>query len=385
MNATRVLVLTVMVLLCVAPAAPGRDDGETVAALRDAYDTFLDQSSFVGHFESWNGSAGSLEGAVAGRFRTDTVDGVADVRTGLIVKEGPRMRLRAIPALPPVALGGGRIRGPVPFDQSAAGDVAVTYFLKVDAGRGETLNQLIAGLREGVPGRTAGRKSGSLLTPITFGGGAKLVNPFDLDLHGTASVRDESVRTEHDRIVVARTYRFSDDQGMFVKQETTWRTDFDRPVLVRIRSEDHTGPPKYRPIVSVRVAEDLVEIGGLMVARTVRSAVAHPQHRGTVRVEEWRSPDLGDRPPNDEDFAVPLDDDARILGLANPPTGADRRLNPVRMTTDDLSLGVHATPTFHVVERNLAAQGPDWSAWLLIVTAVAGLAAATLWVKRRWA
>ena len=79
------------------------------------------------------------------------------------------------------------------------------------------------------------------------------------------------------------------------------------------------------------------ESGGIMVPSVVRSvdgpAAVWGEEKDFWFVSEWKSEDIGDRTPSDQDFAVKLDPEIPVRGMASVPPGNIYNIN--RITADD--------------------------------------------------
>ena len=79
------------------------------------------------------------------------------------------------------------------------------------------------------------------------------------------------------------------------------------------------------------------ESGGIMVPSVVRSvdgpAAVWGEEKDFWFVSEWKSEDIGDRTPSDQDFAVKLDPEIPVRGMASVPPGNIYDIN--RITADD--------------------------------------------------
>ena len=349
---------------------------EEVTFVRAAYDRYLDDAEYVGDFVIRIGEADSLEDGAAGRFTPGRLGGTTFELRGVVAKSGDRVRVRAVPNIAP-KLRGNRLEGDYPFDQSAAGEITVTWYLPFAGENGQIEHDyVVVEPHRGTPGRTAGAPSVHLPSPVTITGGAKVLNPFDWD--GETTLRGYAVETRDGRLRVRSTYEFP-GVGRYEKT-TVWRTDGEEPVLERVETADYTGPKDAPPLEDLIVASDFVRSGGLLVPRVVRRVDKHAN--GRVEVREFVSENLGERLPTDDDFVVAPDEGTSIIGLAETPAGPDVRLDPAAIRVADLSEEIAPRP-LDIVQRNLDARRPwlPWLAWGLALSAAA--AAVAVVIRRR--
>ena len=353
-----------------------------MATIRAGYDSWLNDGAFVTDYTVRYGRAEDFEAALAGDFEPRVVDGKPFTLRGRVAKQGDRMRVFAEPSVPPEILAGGSLRGLWAFDESAAGDVTVTRFLPTTETSAQKLNYAEAATRAGVPGHTAGRLSGGVLSPITFGGGIWMTNPFDLD--EMASVTAQSVTADADRVTVRQTYDLS---GKPFRQTAVWdvaASPSGLPRLLGLDIEDETGRPGTLQ-VSRSLAGEFVETPTGPVPGLLRQAVGRNGARD-VEVTEWRATNGGAglrTEPVADDFRVPVPDGVPIYGLIDPPTGTGRSLSPLDLTPAALRETADL-PRLEVVPRNLAAAA-GWGptvAWAAVAAAAAGIVA-VLWRRRR--
>ncbi len=83
--------------------------------------------------------------------------------------------------------------------------------------------------------------------------------------------------------------------------------------------------------------KEWTEACGILVPSVVRSvdgpAAVWGEEKDFWFVSEWKSEDIGDRTPSDQDFAVKLDPEIPVRGMASVPPGNIYDIN--RITADD--------------------------------------------------
>lgn len=96
-----------------------------------------------------------------------------------------------------------------------------------------------------------------------------------------------------------------------IMRRLTIRTDVSPPVVVRIEDDRRTGDTEI-PMYIVELS-DFVQCEGGIVAR--RAVTIRMSPDGTCSADLWRSSDLGDRPPTQNDFVLPITKQTKFYGL----------------------------------------------------------------------
>jgi hypothetical protein len=137
-----------------------------------------------------------------------------------------------------------------------------------------------------------------------------------------------------------------DHLDVILRREGTWKqyrkigvwTGATPPVVTAI--DEVQTDPKGKVFESHHRFSDFKRCPGGMVARHVRAVFSGGD--GKVRVQEWRSPDLGNVQPTKNDFVVILTPRTSISNLKDPPTSdaQPRALDVTRLTDADLGMPI---------------------------------------------
>lgn len=213
--------------------------------------------------------------------------------------------------------------------------------------------------------------------PFNWGGGRDGSELVRLGQRSSKSV--ETVDSEHLAVTMVL--------GGESTSTTTYRLVFwmkpTIPVIVRKEIVERLGgETKFE---SVGIASDFVKCGAAMMARRIRY-VGGPvtdirSNESGFLTKEWWSSDLGDRPPNDEDFVITIPSGVEVKGLRDLPTRFPWRLDLSELKVSDLA--PTANDEAQVATRWTGATGR----WRIGATAVGALlltvVAFLLWRRRR--
>lgn len=335
-----------------------------VAVLAAARDDWLERSQWFCHYEAVRANAASLDAALAGNWLKGTVEGRA---TGLHVKRGRAIRCTQAFEGGAVQVAPNEVRN-ISCDESISNDVGLEY-LPQQTGIGA--QTMIEFRNSSVQGRQPFNLIGvsDTLSPVQFFG-ASAANPiraFDRP-NGRPDLADvREVDSEH--LEVHLMHRVGD-----VEQHARIRfwMEPSPPVIDAAEIVDLVGGE--RQAGTAWGMYEFVDAGGVMVPRIVRAAVRNVNTETSWNVHQWRSKDLGERLPTDDDFAVKIPAGVRVRGLLKPPPQEEEKtLNVLKIAVADITSSVAIPePT-----------GQRWKLWL--AGTVAGLVVLLLvWQLRRW-
>jgi len=370
MHAKNVAVMSIAVVLCahcerVCFAAPPHGASEdTVRALRDAVLQWTRVVSFHCKWEMSVARFESVEEALDGRLFDRQVK-----QTGVFHKLGDRYRFSIAYSDPYVLEGSSATNAPV--DEMGGPQVGVSFHMPAQeyAGSAMAFAPTVAGT-----GPAQELMCRRLMGPLNVGGG-QVGEP--LRLNGAAdNMKTEVSDIDAEHLQVS----FSDVRGPERRAYTVvlWMAT-DTPTVERssLVSQFASGLTNS----SYSRAMDFVACPGGLVARRIVSV--HVVGGGSVPKQtqafEWRSADLGDVAPTEEDFVMEVPETVFIHGLVRPPPmGTKRLLDLNALGPDDL-----APPGPIFPEPSEAKNGPSRSPRAMLVAglgAAVGLALCAYWL-----
>lgn len=313
----------------VAPEA-----GVLVNTLRAGLEQWVEEVQFSCHYELIKGFAATAHDGIAGVTGMNLTD---ERVSGVFNKSEAWVRHSLLYTTPPVKLrdleGGQMEVRHVDVDEVSNGELLLAH--RPEMLKGSPLAMFSSGnVAKASPGPfVAGTGSKGVLSPLSVGANApgKTLEVRPGASNVTMAVKQQD--SDHLTVDIAYTYNGYD----YTKSVEFW-TAPSPPVVIR-SSMLMAGPDggRYEEIVA---ASQFVKCPGGMVAQTVTSVSTNPRPIHPELpwfVVRWTSKDLGERPPTDADFEVPVVKGTRIHGLRVPRRGiVDGRLSLRHISIADL-------------------------------------------------
>jgi hypothetical protein len=325
---------TVWLLLCAIGSGPSESDRAIAETLRAAVEQWQREVAFRSTYRLRSGLAGSLEAALRGEINPK-LGGGPSMRfeaTGVFHKQGPNLRCSINFVGGPLMLSPAKSDQPPPllnrpWDEASDGRVQVSYYapttLRPPKGTYASVAQVEKRRRE-TPSMAAGYFTETYINPLR-----PWANPHDdpfgvLPLAGVKTVDAEHVEVASQE---------KSESGIEKHWGVLYWTKPSPPVVQKVSLELVFSDGQRAEMFSV--LSDFKQCPGGMVARRV--LLANPSTPNLVSVEEWRSPDLGERPPSSEDFAITVAPTTIVHGFKDEPRNAKiRRLEPSKIQLADL-------------------------------------------------
>jgi hypothetical protein len=316
-------------VLAATPAAePPFDDAAAIEALAALIDTWEARVAFKCHFRRRLMSCRSLEDALEGRGGQLADKVFPDGAEGWFYKLGRKARYGVDYHAPPRELGnlaGSNLPFPtearavtnVSFDEVTDGRLEARFEPK----RGNYGDAAWITVRPEKRKATAcaGVRSSAWISPLTPLN-SDVPNLLRLYPPGNGEPVSPDVATIRDlndgRIEVSLHKIFSSPAGVRQTRRVVIWTEPPLPVVERVH--DTIELPDGKTLEHHLRLDDFRPCGGGMVARRVRHIVPSKLRDGepTYMVVEWRSDDLGDVAPVEEDFVLTLGEATSVIGLA---------------------------------------------------------------------
>lgn len=346
------LSLTCIVFCLIAPRATGvceaADDAPTVEALAVLIDEWQAAASFKCHFRRRLLRCSSVDAVLNGNG-VEIPDEVFPAKAkGWLYKLGPKARLGVDYDAPPRELGPSDIPG-IP-ERSVAKAVTNVSFdevgnaqfeIRFEPRRGDFGDAAWIAVKPANRRSIAapGQRSTAWINPLTPLN-SDVPNPLRFYEPGNSDSLAPDAATlrevSRDRIEVILKKHILSLQATESRSVVLW-TKTSLPVVERI--DNTIDLPDGRRIEDHVALSDFCNCSGAMVARVVRHAIPAPPRDGQAgfTLVEWRSDDLGNDAPTDDDFVIELGEQTMIIGFAKPiPRGGIRKLNIDEIKLDDL-------------------------------------------------
>lgn len=381
MNAIRRLLagvrwLTFMALLSL-PCGSATADETLLDTLKAAHESWLVETEFRSTYEYLSGSGKSIDDYLSGRITAP----VLAERGEFHKRRGAIRHTKRFPTSPrddSPQRNGSQVSF-VPRDSVCGSELQIELFDRPDRHAAAVAIVTEAPRKYG-SAPVQGSWMSNAFGPLCLWGGIYR-DPFDIfpDTGQNASLSRDArpVDATHVEVIV----RGEDAVRTHYKRLVFW-TDPAPPVIIEVEmSETRIGAdlPSFR---SVARASEFVDCPGGKVARIVRSAFVHD---GKVIGSEWRSKDLGVRPPSDSDFMVVVPHYARVAGVNNPPpTGNVRRIPLDMFKVSDLKVPRDPEPLLAPTGFPSRFARPLWGllAVLGLVLIACGVVALRAWRSR---
>jgi hypothetical protein len=342
-------------------------DAETAAALKAGHLEWLKEVSVVCDFVVMFGEADSEEKAQSLPTERMSVYG-----KGLFVKDGETVRCRFQPEAPveiqTTGDSGAETRQNVPHDEVSNGWANVRFEVP---NRGTEFGFLAVAAKSDISGADryqAGPQVNDVLTPLYIAG-RKFAEPYSIvgDSSKGQAVTLRVVSEEPGSVIVECSLEAG---GWTQRRRIQFWTEHELPVIREV--EDlATNKQSSHWIKSKTEGQDFVQTSpgkATMIARSVR--YIRSQKGEPWKAMLWRSENLGDRPPNHDDFAIQIPERCPIQGLPKSlDLGASRQLNILDLKESDL-LKPRSVPAPSVTETEQLSKQRQSSYWILIVNGV---------------
>jgi hypothetical protein len=342
------LVVYCSLLLSAAPTSGPAERLESFAAL---FDEWQQSVRFKCRFERRLIRCSSLEAALAGEGERIEDELFPEGADGWLYKLETKVRYGVDYHAPPRELS--PVDGPdLPFKTQAIAVTNVSFDevgdgrleVRFEPKRGNYGNAVWVAARPEDRGglACAGVRSSTWINPLCpLDSG--VANLFRFNPPGSLQATtpdDATVRAlGDDRVEVSMSNVFAAPAAVRELRRLVVWTKPSLPVIEEI--DDTIELPDARKLERHVLLRDFRECGGGMVARLVRYIAQGPVRDGqpSFNVLEWRSNDLGNEEPTDEDFVIELGQETAIIGLRKPlKRGEVHRLNIDEIKLSDLDL-----------------------------------------------
>ena len=316
------------------------DVSTVMETLRAGVQQWQTEITFRSTFSLRSGYSTSVDAALRGEI-DPTIEGAAGTSyeaKGFFHKKGPKIRyaidfgspVQVRPSAPLEMRSATSVYKNIPFDETTDGRVVVAY----NARRGKLVGRAVV---EEKPDLTTlrvgtGKATGRFINPMNPLYGAEW-DPFG-DLPAVAV---NTVDEGHLEVVCFR----KDENGNEHHKRVLFWTKPSRPVVKRMELElvrsDGRRFGAYAALSDYKLCPGGYVARQVAFARVVSGGRVPVPVPVRVRVMVWRSEDLGDVPPSDEDFVITIPADVWVTGLKKaPPKGSVRQLDPSKIELSDL-------------------------------------------------
>lgn len=355
-------------------------DVDTAAALKAGHLEWLKEVAVVCDFVVLLGQTDSEEKAESLPATQMAVYG-----KGLFVKDGDTVRCQFQPDAPVEIQKsddtGAETRRNVPFDEVANGWAAVRFEVP---NRGTEFGNLAVAAKSDLSGADryqAGPQVNSVLTPLYIAG-RKFTDPYAIlaDSSNGQAASIKVIMEEPGRVTVECT---QETEGGWVQhRRVQFWTENELPIIREV--EDlATNKQTSHWIKSKTVGLDFVETSpgkGAKIAKSVR--YIRSQKGQPWKSMLWRSENLGNRPPEHNDFAIQIPERCPIIGLSKSfDLGASRQLNILDLKESDVPKP-RSVPAPSVTETHKHSAQRRYNYWLLIINGAIVTAIAVYLIAR---
>ena len=322
------------VLLCAIASGPSESDRAIAETLRAAVEQWQAEVAFRSTYRLRSGLASSLEEALRGEI-DPKLGGGPSIRfeaTGVFHKQGPNLRCSINFVGGPVMLSPAKSDLPPPLtnrprDEASDGRVQVSYYAPTTVRPPKGTYASVAHVekrRPETPDMAAGYFTETYINPLR-----PWPNPHGALFGPLPLVGVKTVDEEHVEVISQQKY----ESGNRKHWRVLYWTKPSPPVVQKVSMEFVFSGGKRAEMFSV--LSDFKQCPAGMVARRV--LYVDPSTPNLVFVQEWRSDDLGDRPPSSEDFAITVAPTTMVRGFKDEPLNAKvRRLEPSKIQLAEL-------------------------------------------------
>lgn len=367
-----------LVVFC-ALGSDVKDVAVVMETLRAGVEEWQREVVFHSTFRLRSGFAKSVESGLRGEL-DPTRQGSSSAcyeASGSFHKMGANVRfaidfgspVEAVGSIPQEGRKAPKVYRNVPLDESTDGRVIVGSSPR----RGKLAGRAVVEEKPDASTLRAGtgERTGHFINPLNPLYGADW-DPFG----GLPAVTLNAVDEEHLEVVCFG----RDEYGNERHRRVLFWTKPSRPLVTKVSSE--LVYPDGGRFGAYAALSDFKLCPGGYVARQV--AFARQQRGGPVRAMVWRSEDLGDAPPSEEDFVVTIPADVWVMGLKNAqPAGTVRQLDPSKIKLSDV-VDIEALDREREAQREGRGASTRFSGWFAVWGGMTLLVLILLSVGIRW-